>query len=505
MVKYQAQMKKVSPKTYRRLEMIPGLLAWSIILLPLWGSFFFPRAVAYFVIGFLVFWFYQSFKAAILGIRGYFIIKNAQKTNWRSKYEKNKTKSWLEWEKIKHVVVIPNYDEPVSTLFNPLESLKNQKNLDLKQIVVVLAMEKRAANTQEKIKVLTKKYQNTFGKLMVTIHPEDIEGEIKGKASNEAWAAKEAKKELVDNLGWDINYLTISTCDADIKLHPRYLSALTYHFAKEENRHLLFWQSPIFWHNNLNRVPGPIKMIGVIGNVIHMTNLQEPDGMFFNYSTYSLSFKMLHDIGYWDTDIIPEDWHIFLQAFFAKEGKVKVSPIFLPTSIDAPEGKTYKEALKNRYLQAQRHAWGATDIPYAIVQARAHPEIPWSTKFLRVYKIIETHMIWSTNWFILTLGAFLPTIINPKFMQTSLGYNLPKFSQMILTACLLALLITIILDYSLRPKEIRAKGTKEKLGEITQWIFMPVATLFMAVLPGLDAHTRLMLGKRLEYKVTKKM
>jgi hypothetical protein len=34
---------------------------------------------------------------------------------------------------------------------------------------------------------------------------------------------------------------------------------------------------------------------------------------------------------------------------------------------------------------------------------------------------------------------------------------------------------------------------------------MPIAGFFFSALPGLDAHTRLMLGKYMEYKVTEKV
>ncbi len=465
-----------------------------------------PKVVAYFIISFLIFWFYQSFKSAFLGIKGYSKIKADEKTNWKKRYKKEKKANWLAWKDIRHVIIIPNYQEKIETLKNPLNSLARQKDIDKKQIFVVLAMESRAEpDAKKRAKTLIKMYQNIFGMIITTYHPDGIIGEIKGKASNEAYAAKYFKKNIIDKLGLDIKYLTVSSCDADIKFNPKYFSALTYNFSKNQNRYIRFWQSPIFWYNNLDKVPSPIRIVGVIGNIIHISNLQEPDGLFFNYSTYSLSYKMLDDVGYWDTDIIPEDWHIFLQSFFGKEGKVKVNPIFLPTSIDAPEGKTYAEALKNRYLQAQRHAWGATDLAFAVDQAKKHPEIPWRVKLPRIFKILETHLIWSTNWFILTLGALLPTLVNPKFMQTSLGYNLPKFSQLILTTCLLALVVTIILDLRLRPEELKNKSLKGKILEFAQWILMPIATLFMAVLPGLDAQTRLMLGKRIEYKVTKKI
>ncbi|MCD6226058.1 glycosyltransferase family 2 protein [bacterium] len=492
------------PRLWRLLEMIPGLLAWSLIIFPLWGSFVIPTAVAYFIIAFLLYWFYQSFKTAFLGIRGYFLIKKATKTNWQKKYQKEKKTNWLEWEKIKHVIIIPNYNESKKILEKTLASLIRQKDIDKKQLIVVLAMEERAQDAHQKAAYLLKKFRGKFGLLTAIFHPPDIEGEIKGKASNEAWAAKKIKERLIDKEGQDIKLFTVTSCDADARFHPRYFSALTYFFAKNPNRWLRFWQAPIFWYNNLNRVPPPIKIVGIIGNINHIANVQEPDKIFFNYSTYSLSFKLLDDIGYWDTDIIPEDWHLFLQAFFAKRGKVTVLPIFLPTSIDAPEGKTFWEALRNRYLQCQRHAWGATDIPYAIIQSFKHKDVPWGKKIFRIYKIIKTHLVWSTNWFILTLGASLPAFLNPKFFQTAMGYNLPRFSRTVLTICLLALFVIITLDMRLRPKEMKKYGFKGVVGELIQWVLMPVSTLFMAVLPGLDAHTRLMLGKRIEYKVTKK-
>ena len=240
-----------------------------------------------------------------------------------------------------------------------------------------------------------------------------------------------------------------------------------------------------------------------MGNAIHIANIQEPDGLFFNYSCYSSTFKLIDSAGYWDPDMIPEDWHIFLETFFSSGGKTSVNPIFLPTIVDAPDGKNYFAALKNRYNQCVRHAWGAVDIPYAIEQSRLHPEIPFLTRALRIYKLIETHFIWSSNWFILTLGTSLPVILNPHFFNTAFGYNLPRISNVILTLCLIPMAVLIILDWKLRPP-YQKTGFWNIVKNILQWPFMPIATLAMSVLPGLHSHTRLLLGKRLEYKTTDK-
>ena len=46
----------------------------------------------------------------------------------------------------------------------------------------------------------------------------DIPGEIKGKASNEAWAAKIAKQELVDKFGWDFSYQLLATLEESAEM-----------------------------------------------------------------------------------------------------------------------------------------------------------------------------------------------------------------------------------------------------------------------------------------------
>jgi len=492
-------------RVQRFLEILPGTLAWTIILFPLWGAFFIPRIVAYFTVGFLVFWFYRSFQAAFLGLAGYIKIKRAQITNWHKQYQEDKDENSLNWEEIKHLIIIPNYNESVEKLSTTLDCFVKQKNIDKDQLLVVLAMEKRAEGSHKRAKQLVKKYKGKFGELITTFHPDGLPGEVRGKASNEAWGAKQAKKILIKKKKFDIDKMTITSCDADACFHPRYFSNLTYTFALNSERDYRFWQSPIVEHNNFWRVPAFVRIVGTMGNVVHISHLLEPENLYLNYSTYSASLKMVDGAGYWHTDIIPEDWHIFLQCFFHNQGKVEVESIFLPTSIDAAEGKTYFGSLKNRYLQCRRHAWGCTDIPYAIKQAFKHPEIPVWTKVFRIYKLIETHIIWSTNWFILTLGAWIPALVNPVFKQTALGYNLPRISRIILTICLLFLFIMIVLDYSLRPKKPKGLSRWHSAFEYLQWVLMPFAALFMSVLPGLHSQTQLMTGKRLEYRVTEKV
>ncbi|MBN1169122.1 glycosyltransferase family 2 protein [Candidatus Woesebacteria bacterium] len=489
----------------RALEIFPGLLAWGIIFLPAIGGLFMPNIVAYALLVFIVYWFFKSFKAAFFSIIGYFMVKEWSKIDWKKRWEENKNQSkFKNWKDIKHVVIIPTYNESVKILKKPLDSLKNQKQIDTKNLYVIVTLEKRAEGSKERAKELESIYGKSFGYFFTTLHPDGLPGEIRGIASNQTWGAKQIKKHL-DKLNIDLGNFTVTKGDADTVFHPNYFAALGFQFAMDKKRYIKIWQSPLFWYNNFHKIPFPIKMLGVIGHAIQISELLEPSRLVFNQSVYSMSFELLYETGYWHTDIIPEDWHFFLQAFFHTKGEVQVDPIYIPTHIDAPESKSWLGTMKNRYKQCKRHAWGASDIPYAIKESIRHPEIPPLKRVMRVYKLIETHVVWSTNWFLLTLGATLPAVINPEFSRTSLGYNLPKMAESILTICLIALVVMVIIDLKLRPKKAKPDTIFKAIKEVLQWVTFPLITLPMSVLPGLHAQTMLMFGKRLEYKTTDKV
>ncbi|MFW6110225.1 MAG: hypothetical protein ACOC6Q_02245 [Patescibacteria group bacterium] len=487
-------------KRQRLLEILPGIIIWFILLFPLVGSLFIPRVVAYGLIAFYVYWLYRSLKITVLGFLGYYEIKVAKEVDWKKKYVRNGKEDWLPWDQVHHVVIIPTAGEPLEKLHGNIDALVNQ-TLDKDQMTVVVALEERVSNSREVGRKLKARYSGEFAHFWTVFHPDGLEGEVIGKASNEAWAAKEAKKRLLDE-GYDLSNLTLTSCDADGQFHPAYFSALTYKFSSDPNRYHRFWQSPIVGYNNLWEVPALVRVVEILSVTLNLANLRDPGQLIFNYSCYSASFLLIGSVGFWDTDIIPEDWHIFLQTFFEHEGKVAVEPIYLPTSVDAPESKGYWATIQNRYKQCMRHAWGITDIPYAIKRSFNHPEIPFPVKFLRVFKLIESHVFWSTNWFLITLGASIPPLINPAFAQTCLGANLPRVSQAIFTLSLLGMLAIVVIDVALRPPRPDDIPWWAIPLNYLQWLLLPVATLFMACLPALHSHTRLMLGKYMEYHVT---
>lgn len=485
-------------KTQRVLEILPGFFSWSIILFPFWGAFLVPTAVAYFIITFDVYWLYQSFTTGILALLAHFKIKASSNFDWLGDLM-----SFPDWKKLHHIIIIPTYKEPLYILKRTLNGLSKQ-TFPKKQMTVVLAFEKREGKSaREKARELKKIYATRFAHLFITFHP-DLPGEVKGKSSNTCWAAKYAKKKLVDQQKINIDYITITSEDADVVLHPSYFSALAFKFLDNPQRYNLIFQPAVQFYNNIWQLPAITRAFNTTSTIYNTGVLLRHDRL-INFSTYSTSLKMVDKVGYWDTDVIPEDYRLFFKSFFKLKGKVDVAPIFLPAFADAALSSSFWKTVVNQYEQIKRWAWGTSDDAYLIKNWLTVKGIPFWEKTIRVVRVLETHFLWPVNWFILTLGAILPPLINKNFGRTILGKTLPQVSSGILTLALLALVLIIIIDWRQRPPRPKEVSWLRALLTPLEFLLLPVIGFFFNALPGIDAHTRLMLGKYIEYRVTEKV
>ncbi|MBI4089391.1 MAG: glycosyltransferase family 2 protein [Candidatus Levybacteria bacterium] len=483
-------------KTKRFLEALPGTVSWTLILFPIWGSLLIPYIVAYFILFFDVYWFYKSFSLAISAFIASKKIKASEAENWFAKAKKLKN-----YQKVNHVVIIPNYTESVNKLRTTLASIAAQ-TLPTKRIFVVLGMEEREEKAKEKANILVTEFENIFGGIFATFHP-DILGEIKGKSSNQSFAAKEIYQKLVLQKIIDINYATVSSVDADSIFDKQYFSYLTFEFLSDPKPYNKFWQSANVNHNNFWNVPAPIRIIAFFGSLWRTAVLVQGDRLISN-STYSLSFSLLKKIDFWDTDVIPEDYRIFFKAFYKLNGDIWAKPIFLKTSMDSPRSSNFFKSLKSKYQQEQRWSWGVSDDPLFIKWWFTVPNVPFLRKTIMLFNVLLDHFLWPVNWFIITIAANIITFINPVFSRTTLGYKLPSLAGIILTSCLIALLVMVIIDFRSRPKNPSLSKIRELLFPL-EFVLLPIVGFFLSTLPALVAHTLLMLGKRLEYKVTEKL
>jgi hypothetical protein len=259
------------------------------------------------------------------------------------------------------------------------------------------------------------------------------------------------------------------------------------------------------FYSNIWKIPLPGRVLNTLGSVWSLAQLVL-ERRLINFSTYSLSLKTARDVNYWGRTVIPEDYHMFFKTYFKYGEKVATRPIFLPTLADAAESTSFWRTMVNQYEQVKRWAWGVSDDPWLIKNLFLHSEIPLGDRLARLfYVLVDTHLIWPTNWFILTLGSNIPPLVNPVFSRTVLGHTLPAVSSLILTISTLFIIMVVIVDIKLKPPRPQSFKVWKTPMLYLQWLSLPVVGFILSSLPGLDAHTRLLLGKRLEYRVTEKI
>lgn len=483
----------------RLLEILPGFVSWNLILFPYWGVFLIPNTVAYFILLFNIYWFYQSFQIAISAFVSHIRIQAAMHYDWMAD-----VKGFPDWEKLRHVVIIPTYKEPIHILERTLNSLAAQ-TFEKKQMIVTLAMEAKEPEEDRlaKVAILKKKFAPLFEDLIVTVHTL-VPGEAVGKASNERHAAIWVKEHILDAKGYELEYVTVTSCDADHVYHPNHFAALAFKFLDNPNRYRFFWQPAVMFYNNIWELPALTRVPNTLMSIWNLSQLPRRDRL-INAQNYSLSFKLLHEADYWDADKIPEDWGIFFKSFFKVGGGIEVEPLYLPLHADAAQSTSFFKTLNNQYQQLKRWAWGVSDVPWIMRNYFSSKKVSFWDKTTRMFTALWAHFLWPVNWFIITIGLTLPTIINPAFGRTTLGYTVPKISSFVLTLSLVFLIVMLILDNIYKPKRPSSVPAWRALLMPFEFILMPITGFLFGALPGIDAHTRLMLGKYIEYKVTEKV
>jgi cellulose synthase/poly-beta-1,6-N-acetylglucosamine synthase-like glycosyltransferase len=484
-------------KIHRALEIMPGVFSWSTIIFFFFGSFLIPFIIAYLVILFDIFWFYKSITFAITALLSYFRIKASEKMNWMGE-----VKGFPDWQKVQHVVIIPQYKEPIHIIERSVQALVNQ-TFPTKLINVVMATESRDSEGVNKAEILKKKYGNKFANFFITVHKLTPQ-ETAGKHSNENWAARFVKNELVNKQKIKIDRLIVTSSDADHCFNPQHFAYLTFSFLDNPNRYLRFWQPAVFFYNNFWRLPAIVRTVNTFNTIWNGAILSRKDRL-ISCQNYSLSFKLLDEVDYWDPEIIPEDYHLFFKAYYKKHGEIEVEPLYIPLYADAAESTSFWGTIKNTYLQFQRWSWGVSDDPNVIKNYLLTPTVSFWDKTIRLLKLFEDHVLMPVNWFWITLGVIIPSFFVPEFSRTALGYLLPKISSLILTCSMVGLLTVLFVNTKLRPSRPANVSRLRAMLIPLEFVVMPIAGLFFGALPGLDAHTRLMLGKYLEYRLTEKV
>lgn len=490
-------------RLYRFLEMLPGLLSWGTLLGAVVLSASAPVAASYLIIAFDLYWLLKTVNLSLHHRHNWARMRRNTKVDWRAKLD---AEFGAAADGVRHLVLLPYYREDETVVRGTLEALAGAR-YDLSKILVVLAAEERAGEEAAALgRKMGAEFGPRFGGFLLAVHPKDLPGEMPGKGSNIAHAAERARVELLEPRGLDQSRVLVSAFDIDTVAGPDYFSCLTWHFLSDPDPARASFQPVPLYNNNIWHAPAFSRVAALSSTYWQMIEQERPERL-VTFSSHAVAFATLRKVGYWQRNMVSEDSRIFWNLFFAHGGEYRVVPIAYPVSMDANLAPSLVETAKNVYKQHRRWCWGSENVPYLLYHILRHPTMPLGLRIRTALTQLEGYWSLATNPLIILLLGWLPIILGGRaFNDSVLSYNLPTVTSVLMTVAMAGLLLSAIIGLTLLPPyPANLPGKRRRYAAMfVQWALVPIHIIVFGAIPGLDAQTRLMLGRYMGFWVTPK-
>lgn len=483
---------------YRFLEIMPGAVSWLSLIGMVLASIYTPFFAAYFIIAFAVYW---VLKTAFLSYHlryNWKRLRHHMNVDWQKMIER------FEYGHLYQLVILPFYNESETILDASLKAL-SEVRYDTKSMIVVLAREERAGDeARERAERMKEKWASKFGGFLVSAHPADIEGEVAGKGSNATWAAEQARIHLLDPHGIRYNHTLVSIFDIDTVVYPDYFNCLVWHFMTADKPLKSSFQPVPVFNNNMWEASALARVVAMSSTFWEMVQQERPERM-ATFSSHSVSFQALYEVGYWQTNMVSEDSRIYWNLLLANNGEYNVIPLSYPVSMDANVAPTFFGTIKNIYKQHRRWTYGVENLVYILYHFSKTTTIPRKRKVVIALQQMEGYWSMVTNPIMLIILGWTPIFFGTRaFHETVLSYNFTIVVRDLLTLAMFGLVVSSIISLTMIPKRPEGKSRFIYVVMALQWILVPVTMVVFSAIPGLDAQTRLMLGKYMGFWVTPK-
>ncbi len=489
-------------KRNRVLEIIPGALSWSIIVFLVFLAVAKPVACAVAIITFDFYWIIRTSYLTTLLILAYRKLALEESKDWLSVCTLPAAKG--RFEKLYHLVIFPIYKEGPEILRPSLEALQ-KSHYPKEKMMVVLAFEDRNKDARANAGLLEKEFAGSFFAYLSTFHPDGIPGETRTKGANATWAAQKARQALLAK-GIAEENVIVSCFDADTCVNKEYFGCLTYHFLTQASPHQASYQPMPVYNNNIWHAPSFARLVEISSSFCQLIESMRLE-KFVTFSSHSMSFKTLVDIGYWPVNMISDDSVVYWKAFLHYKGEYRVVPLYVTVSMDAAYGKNFFRTLMVQYKQKRRWAWGVENFPFVVERFLKDRQMPLLLKMRRTFHLLESHVSWAV-W--ATIIIFMPPIAvflgGSAFSQlTAIGHNLPRVTGALCNLTVITSVIWILLSWTILPPRPRDVKWTKNLVMIIEWVLVPFIILFLGSTPALDAQTRLMCARYMEFNPTEKL
>ncbi len=484
---------------YRVMEAIPGLTVWATFVLGVVGSVFFPIWVLGYILVYDLLWLFRVLRFVV----NLFV-------SWRRTHAAL-TVDWLAqvsarpgFRDLYHVVFLPTYKESADVIRTTLTSLAASAYPKDRMMVVLAGEERDGDAFLATADVLQREFGQGFHSFLVTLHPAGLPDEIPGKGSNLNWAGR-AVQEHVDRLGIPYGQVIVSAFDVDTIAHPQYFAHLAETYLATDRPTRASYQPVALYNNNIWQACAPVR-VAAFGTTFWLMNELVRQDRLITFSSHSMSFQALVDVGFWQKDIVTEDSRIFLQCVARYKGDYRVVPLSLPVSMDMVEGATYGQALGALYKQIRRWAWGVEHFPWLAWNLGRDKAVPLWTRVRFIFNAWEGPYSWATAPILMFALGRLPffVAVGGGAREMAFFQNAPFTIEQIMIVTNVGVLVSAVLSLVLLPPRPAHVPARRWLTMLFQWLLLPVTFVVFGSIPAVDAISRLMLGRYLGFNVTEK-
>jgi len=485
---------------YRLFEILPAFLSVATLLLLIVFSYFQPVFVAYFIILFDIYWLLLVVYLSIHLFYAYSRMMKNIKIDWKDKCQNIKS-----WDEIIHLIIFPTYNEPAEVILPSFQALIDDGYPTDKMIVVLATEEREGRKAALKAEYIKNIFGNKFRDFLVTIHPDNINGELKGKGANQAWAAKTVKERIIDKENLNYDKILVSVFDIDTIINKGYFFRLSYAFLTVKNPYRASYQPIPVYHNNVWRAPF-FARVAASSNTFWQMMQQIRSEKLATYSSHSMTWRALADIGFWSTTMVSEDSRIFWHCFCFYKGDYRVEPLYFPVSMDVTMDISLLQTAINLYKQQRRWGWGVENIPYLIFNTYKNWRCyPMKSFINRIFIQLYGFHSWATNALIIGVIGWMPMLLGgDRFNSSVLSSNLPVVTRTLMIVAMFGLVFSAIISSRLLPPRPAGTRAYKSVSMVLQWLILPFSIIVFGTIPGLEAQIRLAIGKYLGFWVTPK-
>ncbi len=455
-------------------------------------------------------------------------------TNWQEfgeNYQRNISTKFQNPNGLHHCIFVPIYNENIDTMTLSLERVYNS-GYPLDKIWLIVCREDRAGvefneliksklealdwasvveleNNSKNFSCLSYKQNKHKLQIILTKHPEDLAGEIKGKGSNLDWAGRQVSDlAFVNKLDIDTTVMTVLDCDS--RPGKNFFQILSFRYCVTNDRHNVGFQPiPVFTNNYFDStlLSSLVASGTTLWNFVQSSIPEE----IHHFANYSVSLKLLRQTNFWVKDLVSEDSLFFDKNFCELSGEYRSLPTFAYFESDVVESPTFGEALLNQYKQLRRWAYGGVEgmsyLGRRLVLEDEGKLVDNRKKIQILYNEWIGHFLWSTMPFVFGFVMFLPAFLNGKFADSVVANNLNFFSQAFSTISYLIVIVNgmIISNYinTRFAHQNKKMNRYNYLDIILQTLLSP---LFFSLwfIPPIEAQLRGVFGNYLGFWVTPK-